>query len=101
MRRAPIDQASQKKREIKKFDPSLFIRKVEEQEIANAYIPKNTFSDFLIDDQIKQNIAQKGYLTPTPIQDQVIPLLLQGKDVIASANTGTGKTAAFFDSINP
>jgi len=84
-----------KNREIKKFDPSLFMRKVEEQEIANAYIPKNTFSDFAIEDQIKQNIAQKGYITPTPIQDQVIPLLLQGKDVIASANTGTGKTAAF------
>lgn len=85
----------QSKRVIKKFDPSLFMNKVEEQVVANAYIPKNTFDDFLIEDQIKQNIIHKGYLTPTPIQDQVIPLLLQGKDVIASANTGTGKTAAF------
>ncbi len=85
----------QSKRVIKKFDPSMFMKKVEEQVVANAYIPKNTFADFLIEDQIKQNIAHKGYLTPTPIQDQVIPLLLQGKDVIASANTGTGKTAAF------
>src|SRR5579862_6198931 len=65
-------------REIKKFDPSLFIKKVEEQVTAAAYIPKNLFSDFAIDDRIKQNIAHKGYTAPTPIQDQVIPLLLEG-----------------------
>jgi len=84
-----------KKREVKKFDPSMFIKKVEEQIIAPVYIPKNTFSDFLIETQIKTNIKEKGYETPTPIQDQVIPLLLEGKDVVATANTGTGKTAAF------
>ena len=79
----------------KKFNPSDFIKKVEEQVVAPVYIPKNTFSDFLIEDQIKTNISNKGYVTPTPIQDQVIPYLLEGKDVIATANTGTGKTAAF------
>jgi len=78
-----------------KFDPSLFIKKVEEQVTEPAYVPKNMFSDFLIEDQIKKNIEQKGYKAPTPIQDAVIPLLLEGKDVIATANTGTGKTAAF------
>ena len=78
-----------------KFDPSLFIKKVEEQVAEAAYVPKNMFSDFLIEDQIKKNIEQKGYKIPTPIQDAVIPLLLEGKDVIATANTGTGKTAAF------
>lgn len=84
-----------KKRPVKTFDPSLFMKKVEEQSKAGAYIPKNTFSDFAIEDQIKSNIISKGYEIPTPIQDQVIPILLQGKDVIATANTGTGKTAAF------
>lgn len=79
----------------KKFDPSLFIKKVEEQTISPVYIPKNNFSDFLIEEQIKKNIASKGYILPTPIQDEVIPLILQGKDIIATANTGTGKTAAF------
>ena len=44
---------------------------------------------------IKTNIQAKGYLVPTPIQDQVIPLIIQGKDVVGVANTGTGKTAAF------
>lgn len=83
------------RKEAKKFDPSLFIKKVEEQISAPVYIPKNTFSDFAIDSHLKKNIIERGYQMPTPIQDQVIPILLEGKDVIASANTGTGKTAAF------
>ncbi len=40
-------------------------------------------------------VKDKGYQQPTPIQQQVIPLILQGKDVLAGAQTGTGKTAAF------
>lgn len=59
------------------------------------YVAKHAFTDFLIEEQLKQNIVDRGYKIPTPIQDQVIPLLLEGKDVIATANTGTGKTAAF------
>ncbi len=86
---------SRRPREIKKFDPSLFIKKVEEQVASAVYVSKHTFADFLINEQIKINISEKGYVNPTPIQDQVIPLILEGKDVIASANTGTGKTAAF------
>src|SRR5579872_711686 len=82
-------------RPIKKFNPSDFIKKVEEQVAAPVYVSKHAFSDFLIEEQLKQNIAHKGYTAPTPIQDQVIPLLLEGTDVIATANTGTGKTAAF------
>lgn len=82
-------------RPVKKFDPSLFIKKVEEKTATEVYKPKHAFTDFAVADQIKANIAAKGYLNPTPIQDQVIPLILEGKDVIATANTGTGKTAAF------
>lgn len=73
----------------------MFIRTVEEQAATPVYNAKNMFCDFLIEEQIKQNITNKGYKTPTPIQDQVIPLILEGKDVIATANTGTGKTASF------
>lgn len=60
-----------------------------------AYVTKHTFADFAIDAQLKRNIADKGYTTPTPIQDQAIPALLEGRDIIGSAQTGTGKTAAF------
>lgn len=79
----------------KKFDPSMFIKKPEEQVAEAVYVPKHTFQDFQIVAQVKANIAAKGYVQPTPIQDQAIPIILEGKDVLATANTGTGKTAAF------
>lgn len=82
-------------RPIKSFDPSLFIKKVEEQVVAEAYSPTHTFADFPINAQLKENIISKGYTQPTPVQDQAIPALLEGRDIIATANTGTGKTAAF------
>ena len=90
----PFRQA-QAKRPVKKFDPSIFIKKAEPSQSLAPYVPKNQFVDFLIEEHLKKNIVAKGYITPTPIQDQVIPVILEGKDVIASANTGTGKTAAF------
>ncbi|MDF2577507.1 MAG: putative box helicase domain protein [Chlamydiales bacterium] len=88
-------QSSSSKKVVKKFNPSLFIKKAEEKSIAPVYVPKNKFAEFAIEGLLKENIIKKGYKEPTPIQDQVIPLILEGKDVIASANTGTGKTAAF------
>jgi len=56
---------------------------------------KNDFAAFPIVEQIKANIKSKGYLIPTPIQDKVIPLIINNQDVVGVANTGTGKTAAF------
>lgn len=60
-----------------------------------VYIPNHKFEDFPVSSQIKRNIANKKYVSPTPIQDQVIPAILAGSDIIGVANTGTGKTAAF------
>jgi len=62
---------------------------------SRIYTPKNKFLDFPLDPQIQKNIAHKGYINPTPIQDQIIPNILEGRDVIGLASTGTGKTAAF------
>lgn len=59
------------------------------------FIPKHAFSDFEISEILKTNIVRKNYLSPTPIQDASIPEILQGKDIIGIANTGTGKTAAY------
>lgn len=53
------------------------------------------FTDFGLDDSLIESIAATGYEVATPIQEQVIPRILQGHDIIASAQTGTGKTAAF------
>lgn len=60
-----------------------------------AYVAKNKFIDFNICEPLKQNIIERGYETPTPIQDQIINHILEGRDVTGVASTGTGKTAAF------
>lgn len=53
------------------------------------------FDEFGLNPQLFKNIQAMGYETPTPIQEQAIPPILHGKDVVALAQTGTGKTAAF------
>ena len=53
------------------------------------------FTALGLDDRLAYAVQQKGYTEPTPIQAQAIPVVLAGKDVIGSAQTGTGKTAAF------
>src|SRR5271154_3809970 len=54
-----------------------------------------SFNTFGLSPQIMEGVAAMGYVDPTPIQLRAIPLILEGKDVIGSAQTGTGKTAAF------
>lgn len=54
-----------------------------------------TFSELALSEQLLQAVAEQGYITPTPIQAQAIPVILQGRDVLAGAQTGTGKTAGF------
>jgi ATP-dependent RNA helicase RhlE len=53
------------------------------------------FSELGLSPSILKAVAEKGYETPTPIQEQAIPAVLEGKDVMAAAQTGTGKTAGF------
>jgi ATP-dependent RNA helicase RhlE len=54
-----------------------------------------TFHDFHFDSKLQEGLDSMGYEKPTPIQEQAIPVILQNKDVIACAQTGTGKTAAY------
>lgn len=54
-----------------------------------------TFATLGLDEHILSGVDTLGFATPTPVQEQAIPLVLAGSDVIASAQTGTGKTAAF------
>jgi ATP-dependent RNA helicase RhlE len=70
-----------------------FVNKLDQTE--EEFTPTHQFSDFPISETLKANILFKKYETPTPIQDVAIPAILEGKDLIGIANTGTGKTAAF------
>ncbi|MFY9142425.1 DEAD/DEAH box helicase [Sulfuricurvum sp.] len=54
-----------------------------------------TFEDFGLRDEIMQSIRHAGFKTPSPIQQMVIPVIMEGRDVVGQAHTGTGKTAAF------
>lgn len=76
-------------------DVSKFINKASYAVENDAYTPTNLFETFGISESLKMNIKSRGYKEPTPIQDQAIPPILLGKDVIGLAGTGTGKTGAF------
>ncbi|NMD46125.1 MAG: DEAD/DEAH box helicase, partial [Propionibacterium sp.] len=54
-----------------------------------------SFDDLGLDERLLRTLRQLGYESPTPIQAATIPLLLNGRDVVGLAQTGTGKTAAF------
>ena len=77
------------------IDISKFIKKVVVPTEALTVEIKNSFEDFNFCGALRDNLKQRKYTTPTPIQDQSIAHIIEGRDLIGLANTGTGKTAAF------
>ncbi|MBI2589554.1 DEAD/DEAH box helicase [Candidatus Berkelbacteria bacterium] len=75
--------------------PSKFVNKAVAPMQAAVFTPTHRFVDFKLHPILARNLAGRGFDCPTPIQDQVIPLALAGRDTVGLANTGTGKTAAF------
>ena len=59
------------------------------------YVPTHKFTDFDLHPVLQSNLVAMGFDTPSPIQDQSIPVGLSGQNVVGLADTGTGKTAAF------
>lgn len=55
----------------------------------------NDFSELSLSSQLKSNLLKNGLVTPTPVQAEAIPVALAGHDIVATAQTGTGKTLAF------
>ncbi len=76
-------------------DPARFIKKANPFSKTEYRPSHNSFEDFNLVPILKQNIKNHGYNKPTPIQDQSINSILEGRDIIGMASTGTGKTAAF------
>lgn len=74
-------------------DPNLFIRKAKPVYVEAP--TESSFERFNLAPILKQNITNHSYINPTPIQSQAINPILEGRDVIGLAGTGTGKTAAF------
>ena len=90
-------------RPIKTVSKSLILSAIEQSkkrqtiETPSIQTPKSShvFADYALNPTLQENIRVKGFVTPTPIQEQTIPAILEGRDVIGMAKTGTGKTAAF------
>ena len=78
----------------KSLNPLMFVKKALDV-IETPYVPKNSFSDFYLNETVNRNIITHGFDKPTAIQDQAILPIMEGRDLIGVANTGTGKTAAF------
>jgi len=76
-------------------DVTKFVNKATPIAEIKPYQAVNSFVSFPISEHIKKNIVKVGYSELTPIQDQSIPHVLNGRDIVGIANTGTGKTAAF------
>lgn len=94
-RRTQFRRAPAKTKNRKQYiNPQLFVKpaRAVEQEV---FTPSYQFADFVFHELLKRNVAAKGFIIPTPIQDQAIPIGLKGQDIVGIANTGTGKTAAF------
>jgi superfamily II DNA/RNA helicase len=81
---------------VKKYiNPSRFVNSATPKAEEIQYESKFKFTDFKFSEQLQRNIDKKRYVNTSSIQDQAIAPILEGKDVIGIANTGTGKTAAF------
>jgi ATP-dependent RNA helicase DeaD len=77
--------------------PMAYIERVIMNVIEEAITDENlvTFESFGLRKEIMQSINYAGFKTPSPIQQMVIPVIMEGRDVVGQAHTGTGKTAAF------
>lgn len=82
-------------RKQKTFNPSQFINTNPAEVKTEVFTPVHTFDTFGLDQRIEKTVRELGITSPSPIQDEIIPLILKGNDVIGLAETGTGKTAAF------
>ncbi len=97
--KAPRSPSESKPRPVRvqkymEIDYKILVKKAVPQSIED-YTPTKNFKQHGLHPEIIKSLEIKGYTQPTPIQDQAIPHIMQSKDILGIANTGTGKTAAF------
>ncbi len=86
---------NRKKNHISTLDPNRLIQKQPVEKVEEKFEPSWKYEDLKLHPKLKSNIAAKGYVYPTPVQEKSLQHLLEGRDLLGIANTGTGKTAAF------
>lgn len=92
--RSPFNRNSRRPRTAR-LNPAFYVNTQVESIEEKVFVPTHTFADFGLNEQVLTNVIKHKYIYPTPIQDEAIPALMSGRDVVGIANTGTGKTAAF------
>ncbi|WP_165048508.1 MULTISPECIES: DEAD/DEAH box helicase [unclassified Adlercreutzia] len=88
---AEADADSEDEADLDDLDPEEAAAETEEADVDVAV----TFADLGLSEDALRAVEKLGYENPTPVQEQAIPVVLEGRDLIAAASTGTGKTAAF------
>ncbi len=83
-----------KRKPVSEINPESLVKKASQVEHV-PYVSEINFSEFNLHNKLNRNITQKGYSKPTEIQEKCINPLIEGKNLIGIAATGTGKTAAF------
>lgn len=81
--------------EIEKYKEEILGQQLDKAGNNNNKIDCNEFNDLELIPSLMRAVNEVGYIKPTPIQSQAIPIILNGKDLLGCAQTGTGKTAAF------
>lgn len=89
------NRSGQRRSQLEGVNINMFIRKAAEIVTDESQEGMQNFEGFNLHEALKQNISVLGYTKPTPVQSEAIGPILEGRDVIGLASTGTGKTAAF------
>lgn len=94
-----MEKTSNLKNDVEKedIDPKSLLTKVDKRVKTKDVTETkgNSFEDYGIKIELLKGIYEKGYEKPSPVQEEVIPIAIAGKDVIARAKNGTGKTGSF------
>lgn len=89
------NKRSNHSKKVSTLDPSLLVKDVDHAVVKKVFRSERLIKDMPIDIKLKETLAAKGYERPTEIQDRSLEALLEGRDILGIAQTGTGKTGAF------